>query len=334
LSLKSFFALPFYFFLSLLGSSQAADPHIYIKTSPLFGLIRPFADPINMSLLVTGSDDKPVERGTVEIVLDGPQPGWLFSTDLPLVEGTRLLALQMPLRQGRANWKYLFPIRGNYRLSVDVTLAGGKKVGRTFEIRVRENERKWALLAAFCTGLFLLGFIAGRTFTSNRAAVATALLAVALAIAGRVIAHDGEPAVQTQQKAQTAITVEPAVVGKPSRVRWQLLPVDQAGGDEPVALLTLAITHLEKAKVVFAIEKVVVAREYVFDFHFPDGAEYRVDAVAERAGQPPVRDEQLVSVTGIEPPLAAQFPALVLFLTVLVGGLGAGRFSKRAGNRK
>jgi hypothetical protein len=42
----------------------------------------------------------------------------------------------------------------------------------------------------------------------------------------------------------------------------------------------------------------------------------------------------LVSVTGAEPPLAAQFPALGIFLTVLVVGLGAGRFSKRGVKRK
>jgi hypothetical protein len=239
----------------------------------------------------------------------------------------------MPLRQGRANWKYLFPIRGSYRLWVDVALADGRKARQTFAFKVRENEMKWVILAAFCAGLFLFGFIAGRIFTSKRAEMATALLAVALAIAGDALAHDGPPAVQTQQKDPTEITVEPAVVGKPARVRWRLLADDRLGG-ERAALLSLTITHIEKAKTIFAIEKVAVDSEYAFILNFPDGAEYRINAIAESSGRPPVRDERLVSVTGAEPPLAAQFPALGFFLTVLVVGLGAGRFSKRGVKRK
>jgi hypothetical protein len=101
-----------------------------------------------------------------------------------------------------------------------------------------------------------------------------------------------------------------------------------------MALLSLAITHLEKGKVVFAIEKVAVDREYTFNFHFPDGAEYRINAVAELTGRPPVRDQQLVTVAGVEPPLTAQIPALGVFLAVIAVGLGAGRFSKRRVSQK
>ena len=64
-------------------------------------------------------------------------------------------------------------------------------------------------------------------------------------------------------------------------------------------------------------------------FHFPDGAEYRVAAVAQVPGEDPMRNQQVVSVTGVEPPMNAMVPVLSYFLAVIVLGLGAGRWTKR-----
>jgi len=57
-------------------------------------------------------------------------------------------------------------LRGQYRLAVNVSTADGRKESKQFTFNVRENEKKWGTLAAFSTGLFFLGFIAGRVFTS------------------------------------------------------------------------------------------------------------------------------------------------------------------------
>ncbi|MGZ9129094.1 MAG: hypothetical protein ACXW4Z_15085, partial [Candidatus Binatia bacterium] len=67
-----------------------------------------------------------------------------------------------------------------------------------------------------------------------------------------------------------------AVVGKLTGLRWR-------STDAPVVnrQLSLTITHLEKRKTMFAIDKVLVASEFGLKFHYPDGAEYRVNAVAE-----------------------------------------------------
>ena len=80
-----------------------------------------------LTLLVTGTDGKPVAQGRVAIRLEAPEPGRFFSTDFPLVEGSRLLDMSLPLRQGRAEWKYLFPIRGQYRLTVEFVAPDGRK---------------------------------------------------------------------------------------------------------------------------------------------------------------------------------------------------------------
>ena len=85
-------------------------------------------------------------QGKVAIVLDAPKPGTFLSTDFPLVEGSRLLELVLPLRRGRAEWKYLFPIRGNYRLSVNFVAADGQGTNKDFPIPVLE-ERQEVVLA-------------------------------------------------------------------------------------------------------------------------------------------------------------------------------------------
>jgi hypothetical protein len=49
--------------------------NVYFKTSPRLELLRPFADPADLALLVTGSNGRPVENATVNVRLDAPAPG-------------------------------------------------------------------------------------------------------------------------------------------------------------------------------------------------------------------------------------------------------------------
>ncbi len=326
MSLKALAASAGFVVVLLFGVVAGAEEfNIFLKTTPKIELLRPFADPVNLSLLVTHADGRPVAQGKVAIVLDAPKPGAFLSTDFPLVEGSRLLELDLPLRRGRAEWKYLFPIRGNYRLSVNFVAADGQGTIKDFPIPVLEERQKWLWLGLFCAGLFLVGFIAGRIFTTpGPGGMTTALLALSLAVVGSVGGHDPASPTQDVSNPQSALEIDGAVVGKLTGLRWR-------STDAPVVnrQLSLTITHLEKRKTMFAVDKVLVAGEFDLKFHYPDGAEYRVNAVAEAPGQAPVRAERLVAVTGVEPALAAQIPALVFFLAVIALGLGAGRLSLR-----
>ncbi|HTF92277.1 MAG TPA: hypothetical protein VK632_04485, partial [Verrucomicrobiae bacterium] len=149
-------------FVPAVGSQ---DLNVYFKTTPRLELLRPFADPADLALLITDADGRPVNNATVNVRLDAPAPGRFFSTDMPIVEGTRLNEMTLKLRQGRVSWKYLFPIRGEYKLVVDVRAADGRQAARTFVFKIRENESKWLILGAFSVALFVLGFGAGRIFT-------------------------------------------------------------------------------------------------------------------------------------------------------------------------
>lgn len=324
MSLKSFLSTLHIAALLFFGSPlRAEDFNIYFKTAPMVELLRPNADAANLSLLVTAADGRPVERGMVTIRLDAPKPGRVFSTDVPMIEGTTLHQMRLPLRQGRVNWKYQFPIRGEYRLAVDFADGAGKQANKNFQFRIRENRGKWFALAGFSLLLFLAGFGAGRIFSGPRVKAMAFVMAMIFLGVGRM----GELGAQTppQEAAASQLEIEPATVGKPTRLHWRYNDSDP----KTTVALSLSITQLEENQLLFAIERLPVAGEFSMDFHFTDGSEHRVSAVAEVQGRAPIRTEQLVNVTAVEPPMRATVPVLSFFLAVIALGLAVGRWSKR-----
>jgi hypothetical protein len=237
--------------------------------------------------------------------------------------------MSLPLRQGRAEWKYLFPIRGEYRLTVEFTALDGQKTAKTFTLGIRENKQKWFFLGVFSLVLFALGMIAGRIFT-RAFPNAKRRTAAGLLVSMSCVCWPIEVAAQDPGQRQFFgwLEVDPATVGKPSKVLWRLS--GEANAARQGVLLTLTIVHLEKSKTVFSVERLPVEREFALNFQFTDGAEYRVTAIAYVIGGQMLRTEQNISVTGVEPPARAMIPAIGFFLAVIAVGLGAGRWSRHA----
>jgi hypothetical protein len=325
-NLPAFTVLTFGFFCPL---SWAEDINIYFKASPRLELLHPYSDPATLTLLITGADGKPVAQGRVAIRLEAPEPGRFFSTDFPLVEGSRLLDMSLPLRQGRAEWKYLFPIRGQYHLTVEFIEPEGQKTSKVFPLRIRENKQKWVFLGIFSMALFALGVMAGRIFTSSRSTPTRDMNACLLLLLGVLSSIDMAVAQEAERGPRFGwLEIDPATVGNPSKVRWRL-----AGEENAVnrgVLLTLTIAHLEKNKTVFAVERLPVAEEFAASFQFTDGAEYRVTAIAYASNGQMLRTEQNIAVTGVEPPARAMIPAIGFFLAVIALGLAVGRWSRRS----
>ena len=320
-------ALPLSFFFD--SRSWAEDINLYLKASPRLELLHPYSDPATLTLLVTGADGKPVPQGRVAIGIEAPKPAWFFSTDFPLVEGSRLLEMSLPLRQGRAEWKYLFPIRGEYRLTVEFTARDGGKTKKTFPMEIRENKQKWFLLGIFSLALFALGVMAGRIFTSRSSRAAQVTAGWVLLLGSLIVSIETGAAQEAERGGRFGwLEIDPAAAGKPGKVRWRLAG-EANTGNQPV-LLTLTIAHLEQRKTVFAIERLPVEREFAMDFQFADGAEYRVAAIAYVTGGQTLRTEQNITVTGMEPPARAMIPAIGFFLGMIALGLAVGRWSRHA----
>ena len=330
MSLKNLFAIGSFAISLFLGASLSAEEiNLYFKTSPLPERLRPFSEPASLSLLATAADGTPLIGGWVNIRLEAPRAGGFFSTDFPLVEGTELAEMLIPLKAGKAEWKYLFPIRGEYRLDVEVVTAAGTKISKTFEFRIREHGTKWFILGSFTLGLFGVGLVAGRIFTPSARHSKGALHAIlSLVIASFILSGRSVFAQAAGDDNRLArLDIDAPTVGKPARIHWRL---DANGASaKRRAVLSLAITHVEKGLTVFAVDRIPVEGEYVMSFHFTDGAEYRVTANAETPDGKSSRAEQVVTVTGVEPPLSAMVPAIGFFLAAIAVGLGVGRWSRR-----
>jgi len=140
---------------------------------------------------------------------------------------------------------------------------------------IRENKQKWFFLGIFTVGLFVLGGFAGRIFTgalSNAKRRGAACLLVSMSC----VCWSIEVAAQElgQRKYFGWLEIDPATVGKPSKVRWRLAGEENVEGR--AVLLSLTIMHLEKGKTVFSVERLPVEGKFAMNFQFTDGAEYRV----------------------------------------------------------
>lgn len=296
--------------------------------------LRPQGEPATLALTVTALDGQPVVEGWVAVRLDAPPPNWLFSTDFPLVEGTRLLEMRLPLINGKAEWRQFFPIRGDYRLAAEFAGSAGAKTDKVFSFHVHEKDQKWLVLGGFALGLFIAGVVAGRVFSAPRDGAGLKLgLWLFFILAWSAAAGENAWAQEDHKRNYVSkIAVAPATVGSPARIHWWLHPAGVNG--ESSAKLTLSITQLEKNKLVFSLEKIPVAGEFAVDYHFTDGTDHRVITVAETEDGATVRQEETVSVTAVAPSLRTKLPPLFLFLAVIAVGLLAGRWSRRAGGPK
>ena len=200
---------------------------------------------------------------------------------------------------------------------------------RTFAFHVREKRQKWLSLAVFILGLFSLGLIAGRIFSAPRRKKPSKLgFALVLCLSG--LARIGEGALLQKNpipKYAAKLDVSAPTVGSLARVHWSL-----HGAQVPErrsANLSVSITHLEKDAVVFAVTGIPVAGEFSFGYQFTDGTDHRISAIALTQDGEPVRQEQVVSVSPVPPPLKTQLPTLAVFITAIFLGLLAGRWSRR-----
>lgn len=324
---------PYFFLLLLLptlATAQAVVGQIELQTFPAFDRVYPLSEPVRIVLSASGADGKSVEEGKFHIRLNAPQPGLILSTDFPLVEGTRLIEMDLVAAKGRVTWEYVFPIRGVYRLEVTALNGAGNEVSAVFPIRIRENRTKLLYLWIFVVFLFLFGVTVGRLFTArnghNHARVGLLLIMSALSLAS-VMEEEAGARQYGGKEILTHLEISPPTVGRPSKIHWSLSELE--GENQLSGRLTLAITHMEKGKRIFFLDKIPTQGDFNLRFHFTDASPHRVSSTAEVEGGRLVQAEKTVTVSSESPPQDVAFRTLFLLLIVLGLGLVTGRISRR-----
>ena len=145
--------------------AEAGANTIDLQIKPGLDKVRPLVNPARLTLTLLDSTGKAMVRPRFQIRLYAPPRSWLFSTDFPQVESTPLLDIELPAVNGKVDWEYLFPIRGDYRLEVGSVDSVGNTVKRVFSLPIRESRTKLFYLGTILTGLFLFGVMVGRLFT-------------------------------------------------------------------------------------------------------------------------------------------------------------------------
>jgi hypothetical protein len=153
------------------GLAQLPQSSVKLTTSPVLGQIKPFEAessnlkaPVQLTLQALDRSGQALENARVHLtILTPPKNPW-FTTDFPIVEGSTLLEMEALAPKGELKIQQMLPIRGEYRLRLNVTPAAANAfapIQETLSLSVLENWVKYRNLGILATILFAVGLGGG-----------------------------------------------------------------------------------------------------------------------------------------------------------------------------
>lgn len=309
-------------FYHSVGFSQSPQPNVRLTTEPPTSQIIPFEAeastpqlPTKLTLQAVDATGKPLENANINLKIFTPPKNPWFTTDFPIVEGTKLLDIQAIAPQGQLQIQQILPIRGNYQLQVNVTPITPNAftpIQQNLNLSISESWVKYRNFAILAVILLIVGLGGGwviggsqqtqpgeiapqrvRLLLSGAAAVAIiALLAVNLSaeMAQSQTSHGDHHhhATATKPEAENYGVVRQqglevqllgdasATVGEPAKLQVQV--IDQKTS-QPVSdvLLNVKTTALEDGWVAFAYQGVPDATgKLSWEQQFFDGAPHNI----------------------------------------------------------
>ncbi len=128
------------------------------------GEVRPDLDTAQVELAFSE-----IQSGTARVFLSSPEPEFFSPTDFPMVEGTDLIDATLPVVNGKASFRYMFPIRGDYQLKVEVIDEKGNALGtHDLVISISENPEEVKNAVLFIALLAVFGFAVGYLLSRRR----------------------------------------------------------------------------------------------------------------------------------------------------------------------
>ncbi|GAB6174899.1 hypothetical protein JCM15765_43770 [Paradesulfitobacterium aromaticivorans] len=165
------FLVLFLFTPSPTHAAEENDLQIQLQSTPEFNVIKPNFDS-QFSIVVKDNKGQPVKDVELAFTLESPAAKFFPSTDVPRVEGLTLMKSKVFVPDGKLDFGYVFPIRGEYALTVKATPTGNPNhaVEKTLHFTINENPTKVRNVSIFISVLLLLGFATGYILTSRRVA--------------------------------------------------------------------------------------------------------------------------------------------------------------------
>ncbi|HLO48454.1 MAG TPA: hypothetical protein VK211_08590 [Kamptonema sp.] len=153
------------------GFSQETKPTVRLIAEPSVSQILPFEaeatapqSPVKLTLQAVDKSGKALENAQIHLtILTPPKNPW-FTTDFPIVEGTKLLDIEANAPKGELQIQQMLPIRGTYQLLVNVTPIvknAFAPIEQTLTLSVPENWLKYQNFIILATILLMVGLAGG-----------------------------------------------------------------------------------------------------------------------------------------------------------------------------
>lgn len=164
-------------FWSWVGFSQSSQPSVRLTTNPPISQIRPleaeateamgsgsYKPPVQLSLQAIDAQGQTLKNARIHLqIFTPPKTPW-FTTDFPIVEGTKLLDIEGNAPTGQLEIQQTLPIRGKYQLLVNVTPITPNAfapIQQTLTLSVPENGAKYRNLGMVAAILLAAGLGGG-----------------------------------------------------------------------------------------------------------------------------------------------------------------------------
>jgi hypothetical protein len=308
-------------FCTKIGFSQSPRARVQLITSPPVSQITPFEaeatkpqSPVLLKLKSIDAAGNSLENAKINLkILTPPKNPW-FTTDFPIVEGTKLLEMEAIAPQGELQIQQMFPIRGTYQLLVNVAPTEANTFvpfEQKLTLSVPENWLKYRNFFILAGILLVVGLIGGLAIagqqqisTGEVAPTRVRLLLsglIVMAIAVLLFVNVSAEIVQSQmsmpmshlresvpensksgiiqsQGLEVQLSGDPnAKVGTPANLKVQLIDTKT---NVPVtdAVVDLKTTQLENNWLAFAYQGVLnEAGKFAWQQQFFDGAPHKIE---------------------------------------------------------
>ncbi len=322
------------FFCSWVGFAQSPQPSVQLTTNPPIAQIRPFEAeateamgsgqyklPVQLTLQAIDAQGQALKNAKIHLQLFTPSKTPWFTTDFPIVEGTKLLDIEGDAPTGQFQVQQALPIRGTYQLLVTVTPIAPNAfapIQQTLTLSVPENRAKYVnfsslaiiLLAAGLGGGWVIGsgqpmqigeVVPERVRLLLSAAIGVAIVALLVINISSEFARSHMPMAMSHETEDTPALHKPAklqsqglevhlsgnasaTVGQPAQLQ---VSVRDAKTQQPITdvVLKVTTTQLENNWVAFAYEGTPDSTgKLVWQQEFFDGAPHNVEVeVAPRS---------------------------------------------------
>ncbi len=357
------------FLVAILGFSQAPRSPIELTTSPQVGQFYPFEAeatkpqlPTVLTLTAQNSTGELLANSLFKIQIFTPPRNTFLATDFPVAEGTKLLELKAIAPEGKVELQQMLPIRGKYKLLVNVTPLAANQfspIEQTLTLDVPENPAKYRNYAILIAILLIVG-IGGGWVTGKQslpqageiAPVRVRLLlsgAVLVAIASLLVVNVSAEVSKTHEHSHHS-PAETATI-KDSKIQIQISGDKNATVGEVANLQVEAIdpktnqpltdvifklktTQLENNWVAFAYQGIPDATGKLnWQQQFFDGAPHqlKVEVVPNSANSlfTPVVATEEIEVAAVATPLLTRLISFAYLIGTVIVGLAIGLTSRR-----